>query len=112
MTLLRTGDVIELPVGLKVYHNQGKEVLEIKTPALVVVETTRLVAPINITGAEAHFEECYMVKARALNQDGTYHHEGALLTFAQYGDFKPEYILPEQTNQVLRRMKRIFEPIA
>lgn len=108
MTPLKTGDVIELPIGMKCYHNQGKEVLEIKEPAQVVVEATRIVLPFQATGVEAHFETTYMVKARALNKDGSYHPEGALLTFAQYGDFRPEFILPDRPNQVLRKMKQTF----
>lgn len=108
MVQLHIGDVIELPVGMRVYHNQGKELLEIKNPVQVVVESTRKVLPFQHTGVEAHFEETCMIKARALNPDGSYHPEGALLTFAQYGDFRAEFILPEKPNQVLRRMKQTF----
>ena len=108
MNLLNTGEVIELPAGMKVYHNQEKGILELQVPVVVVVENSRKVLPFQSTGVEAHFEECWMVKARALNVDGTYHPEGALLTFAQYGDFRPEFILPGESNQVLRRMKQTF----
>lgn len=108
MTDLKTGDVLELPVGLRCYHNQGMELTEIKTPVIVVVETTRHIEPFSVTGAEGHFERCHIIKARALNPDGSYFPEGALLTFVQYGDFRPEYILPENPKAVLRRMHRTF----
>lgn len=105
---LNIGDVIELPAGMLCYHNQGKELLELKNPVRVVIESNRRVLPFQQTGVEAHFEECYMLKARALNKDGSYHAEGALLTFAQSGDFRPEFILPAGANQVLWRMKQTF----
>lgn len=107
---LNIGDVIELPVGLHCYHNQGQEVLIIKNPVRVVVESNRKVLPFQLTGVEAHFEECYMFKARALNTDGSYHPEGALLTVAQYGDFRPEFILPPEAAKVLFRMRQTFAP--
>lgn len=108
---LHIGEVIELPVGMKCYHNQGEEILEIKTPVNVVIVSTRHVLPFQETGVEAHFEKCYMLKARALNPDGSWHKEGALLTFCQYGDFRPEFILPDKPNQVLRRMEMTFIPV-
>lgn len=108
MTELKTGDVLELPAGLNCFHNQRGEMDVLKVPVVVVVETTRKIVPLALSGAEAHFEACFMVKARALNTDGSYHSEGALLTFAQYGDFRPEFILPEKPNTVLRRMHRLF----
>lgn len=108
MDLLNIGEVIELPIGLRVYHNQGKEVQTILNPVQVVVESNRKVLPFQQTGVEAHFEETYMVKARALHPNGEYNPEGALLTFAQYGDFRPEFILPDKPNMVLRRMKQTF----
>jgi hypothetical protein len=89
--LLVTGDVVELPAGMKVYHNQGEEVLLLQQ-----------------TGVEAHFEETGMIKARALQPNGEYFPEGALLTFAQYGDFRAEFILPDKPNIVLRKMVRKF----
>ena len=108
---LQTGDVVMLPVGLKCYHNQGEEFTTIKEPVTVVVENTRDLEPMNITGVDAHFERCFMVKARALNKaDGTYHPEGALLTFAQFGDFRPEFILPVENHAVLRKLKKTFIP--
>jgi hypothetical protein len=107
---LNIGDVIEIPAGLRVYHNQGKEIIEVRSPVRVVIEANRKVLPFQQTGVEAHFEECYMLKARALNPDGSYHPEGALLTFAQYGDFRPEFLLPEGSNKVLWRMKQSFVP--
>lgn len=108
MVDLHIGDVIELPVGLMCYHNQGKELTTIKEPVTVVIENTRKILPFEMTGAEGHFEACFIIKARALNADGSYHPEGALLTVAQYGDFRPEFILPEGANKVLRRMSRTF----
>lgn len=105
MKPLLVGDVLELPVGLRCYHNQGQELTTIQAPVVVVVESAHKTPP----GSEDdHFEECRMVTARALNIDGSYNPEGALLTFAQYGDFRPEYILPEKPNQVLRKLKRTF----
>jgi hypothetical protein len=105
MTKLKIGDVVELPVGLKVYHNQGQEVLTIEVPVNVVVESVR----ISVVGSEDdHFEETYMCDARALQPDGTYHKEGALLTLCQYGDFRPEFILPDKPNIVLRKMQLTF----
>ncbi len=108
--VLRVGDVVEIPVGMFAWHNQGQEILEIKTPVVVVVEANRVVLPFQQTGVEAHFEECGMVKARALNPDGSYFAEGAMLTIAQYGDFRPEFILPNKPNIVLRRMQQTFVP--
>jgi hypothetical protein len=106
--LLVTGDAVELPAGMKVYHNQGEEVLLLQNPAVVVVEATRVVLPFQQTGVEAHFEETGMIKARALQPNGEYFPEGALLTFAQYGDFRAEFILPDKPNIVLRKMVRKF----
>jgi hypothetical protein len=108
MTKLKIGDVVELPVGLKVYHNQGQEILEIQVAANVVVESVR----VSLVGSEDdHFEESYLCDGRALQPDGSYHPEGALLTFAQYGDFRPEFILPDKPNIVLRRMQMTFTAI-
>ena len=109
MRELQTGDVIELPAGMKCYHNQEQAVMELKTPVVVVVENTRDLEPFMVSGVEAHFERCFMVKARALNVNGSYHPEGALLTFAQFGDFRPEFILPQASLKVLRRMLKTFE---
>ncbi len=110
--MLKTGDVIELPSGLHCYHNQGQEMTVIKVPVMVVVEVTRDVEPITVSGADAHFERCFMVKARALHKDtGEYHPEGALLTFAAAGDFRPEFILPAASATVLRRMNKVFVPV-
>lgn len=105
---LNIGEVVELPVGMMVYHNQGHELVKVETATRVVVEATRKVLPFELTGVEAHFEECFIVKARALHLDGSYHFEGALLTFATRGDFRPEFILPAGSNQVLKVMKRHF----
>lgn len=106
--LLKVGDVVELPVGMKAWHNQAQEILEIQNPVVVVVESNRAVLPFMQTGVEAHFEECGMIKARALQPNGDYFPEGALLTFAQYGDFRAEFILPNKPNIVLRKMKQSF----
>lgn len=108
--LLKEGDVVELKVGMKVWHNQGQQILEIQNPAQVVVVANRAVLPFQQTGVEAHFEECGIIKARALQPNGEWHPEGALLTFAQYGDFRAEFILPNEPNIVLRKMKQKFEP--
>ena len=110
---LKTGDVIEVPAGMKCYHNQEKGVLELKVSVVAVVENTRDLETFLQSGVDAHFERCLMVKARALNLDGSYHPEGALLTFAQFGDFRPEFILPAASAQVLRRMVKTFvAPVA
>ncbi len=106
MIKLKIGDVCELPIGLRCRHNQADELTTIKEPVNVVVESCWPVK--SGVGSDSHFEDGFMVVARALNVDGTYHHEGALLTFAQAGDFRPEFILPEVPNQVLRRMTRTF----
>lgn len=108
---LRTGDVIKLPIGMGCYHNQDEKAVRLDTAVEAVVEVTRRVVPLTKVGADAHFEECLLIKARVLNCDGTYHPEGALLTFAQYGDFREEFILPDKPNLVLRRMKRHFVAI-
>lgn len=107
---LTTGSVLQLPVGLRCFHNQGLEVTEIKVPVTVIVENTRHIIPFEASGTDAHFEECYIVKARALHEDGSYHPEGALLTFALYGDFRPEFILPAENRVVLRKMLKTFLP--
>jgi len=108
MYLLKTGDVIALPVGLRCYHNQAMELRVIEESVVVVVENTRNAEPMSVTGAESRFERCYIIKARALNTNGSYHPEGALLTFAQFGDFRPEFILPPEGTKVLRRMIKTF----
>lgn len=107
MTKLQIGDVVELPVGLQVRHNQAGEILTIQTPVVVVVESAWPVT--GGVGGTNHFEDGYLVAARALQLDGTYFPEGALLTFAQAGDFRPEFILPDKPNMILRRMIRTFE---
>jgi len=61
-------------------------------------------------GGDNHFIPGYMVVARALNADGSYFPEGALLTFAQAGSYHPDFILPETPNMVLRKMIRTFLP--
>lgn len=105
---LKTGDVIQLPTGLHCFHNQAGEMTVIKEPVNVVVETARDLEPMAVTGVDAHFERCFMIKARALNPDGTYHPEGALLTVAEQGDFRAEFVLPEANRKVLRTMKKTF----
>lgn len=107
--LLTVGDVVELPVGMQVWHNQAEQILEIQNPVQVVVVANRAVLPFRDTGVEAHFEECGIIKARALQPNGEWHPEGALLTFAQYGDFRAEFILPDKPSIVLRRMKQHFK---
>lgn len=106
MPKLYIGDVTQLPVGLKVRHNQANEITTIQTPVVVVVESAW---PVTAgVGGDNHFENGYMVCARVLNDDGTYFPEGALLTFAQSGSFHPDYILPDSPTMVLRKMKRVF----
>ena len=106
MTQLQIGDVLELPVGLKCRHNQENALTVIQTPVVVVVESAW---PVTAgVGGSNHFEDGYLVVARALNTDGSYFPEGALLTFAQAGDFRPEFILPDVPNLVLRKMTRTF----
>lgn len=106
--LLEIGSVLWLPAGLHVYHNQMKQVIKLESPIRVVVESNRKVLPFQQTGVEAHFEETYMLKARALLPDGNYDQHGAHYTFAQYGDFRPEFILPKEANVVLWKMKQTF----
>ena len=108
MTKLQIGMVVELPVGLKCRHNQANEITTIETPVVVVVESAW---PVSAgIGGDNHFEDGYMVCARALNTDGSYFAEGALLTLAQSGSFHPDYILPDKPNMILRRMIRTFLP--
>lgn len=102
----KPGDVVTLKKGLHVYHTQAKQVTILDTDVTAVVEFTR-VSPVG--SEDDHFEECFMVEARALNLDGTYHPEGALMLFAQAGDFRPEFI--QETLTVLRRMRRTYEAI-
>lgn len=102
------GDVIELPVGLKCRHNQANEITIIQVPAQVVVESAW---PVSAgVGGDNHFEPGFMVAARALNTDGSYFPEGALLTFATGGSYHPDFILAEKPNQILRKMVRTFLP--
>jgi hypothetical protein len=78
-TKLKIGDVIMMQKGTRVYHNQSKELIDVKTDVVAVVEAVRDTAK----GSEDdHFEDCFLVDARYLNADGTYHPEGALMTFA------------------------------
>lgn len=107
MTKLQIGEVLELPVGLIVRHNQANQIEVIQNPVVVVVESAW---PVNAgIGGSNHFEDGYMVAARALQPDGSYFPEGALLTFAQAGDFRAEFILPDKPNIVLRKMIRTFQ---
>lgn len=108
MDLLDIGDVIEIPAGVHVYHNQLKTALKLDVPVRVVVEGNRKVLPFQLTGVEAHFEECGMLKARALLPDGNYDPHGALFSIAQYGDFRPEFVLPADSLKVLWKMRQIF----
>jgi hypothetical protein len=105
MVNLTTGDVIELPVGLVCYHNQGQVLEMLKAAILVVVEAKwgRSLAH-EMDG----YDRSIFVEARALNVDGTYAPEGAYLTFAISGCMRPEFILPEIPNQVLRKMNKVF----
>lgn len=108
MDPLNIGDVIMLPAGLSVYHNQLKQVVKVDAPFRVVVESNRKILPFQLTGVEAHFEESYMIKGRALLPDGNYDPHGALYTIAQYGDFRPEFVLPVESHAVLWTMRQIF----
>lgn len=109
MTRLSIGDVIALPVGLTVRHNQADQIEVIENEVNVVVESTwPIVAGV---GGSNHFENGVMIAARALQPNGDYFPEGALLTFAQSGDFRPEFILPDKPNMILRKMHRTFEPV-
>lgn len=105
---IEIGSVILLPIGLHAYHNQLKTVLRLESEVRVVVESNRKVLPFQQTGVEAHFEETYMLKVRALLPDGNYDPSGALYTVAQYGDFRPEFILPVESHKVLWKMRQIF----
>lgn len=106
MTTLQIGDVLQLPVGLMVRHNQANQIIPIAAPATVVVESAWPV--IGGVGGTNHFEDGALVAARALHEDGSYFPEGALLTFATAGDFRPEFILPIDEKTVLRRMTKSF----
>lgn len=109
MHKLQIGEVVELPIGLRCRHNQADALTVIDTPAVVVVESAW---PVTAgVGGTNHFEDGYLVAARALNTDGSYFPEGALLTFAQSGDFRPEFILPDVPGIVLRKMVRTFSPV-
>lgn len=102
---VKPGDVVTLRKGLHVYHTQGQAVTVLDTEVPAVVENVRT----TVVGSEDdHFEECYMVEARALNLDGSYHPEGALMLFAQSGDFRPEFI--QSDLPVLRRMRKTYTP--
>jgi hypothetical protein len=107
MTRLSIGDVITLPIGLRCRHNQAGELTTIDTEVNVVIESVwPIVAGV---GGTNHFEDGTLVAARALNTDGTYFPEGALLTLCfGAGDFRPEFILADKPNLVLRKMIRTF----
>jgi hypothetical protein len=108
MTKIYPGDVVELPVGLRCRHNQANELTTIQTAVQVVVESSW---PVSAgVGGDNHFEPGFLVCARALNADGSYFPEGALLTFATGGSYPAEYILPDKPNIVLRKMIRSFLP--
>lgn len=103
---LSIGDVIQLPVGLMVRHNQANQIQPIAVPTTAVVESTwPVIAGI---GGTNHFEDGVLVAVRALHEDGTYFPEGALLTFATSGDFRPEFILAVDSKTVLRKMIKSF----
>lgn len=109
MADLKNGDVILLPKGLKCFHNQLGEVTELKNEIYAVVEVTREIDPMAVTGADGHFEGCFIVKARQLETvSGLYSPEGALMTIATRGDFRSEYLLPLENQRVIRRMNKTY----
>lgn len=107
MADLRTGDVIVVPVGLKCFHNGIGQMTVIEQEIHAVVEATRLIPPMSVTGSDAHFEETFVVKARKLDLGSdAYSPEGALLTIAVRGDFRPELLLSNP--HVVRRLQKTF----
>lgn len=102
MKQLSIGDVIALEAGWKVYHNGEKQVTTLAADLTAVVESVRVTA---IGSEDDHFEECSLADVRVLNTDGTYHPEGAYLTFATYGDFRGEFI---HSPHVMHKMHKTF----
>ena len=103
MTRLKIGDVIRLREGLVCWHHGNTALTTLTQDTECVVEVVR---DTKVGSEDDHFEPCLMIEARVLNQDLTYNAEGAVLTFAQYGDFRPEFI---QTDfQVLKTMQKSF----
>ncbi len=92
---LQPGDVITLRKGLHVFHNQGREITVLETPVPAYVVAVRI--------RNSEKCSCTMIDVRALNSFGEYHAEGALLTFAQSGNFLPEFM--QQSLPVLRKIK-------
>ena len=84
--------------------NTADQGIEITRDNLVgVVESVRECA----TGSEDdHFEVCFMVDIRLLNQDMSYNPAAPLMTFAQEGDFRPEFIDPAPL--VLKRLTKTY----
>jgi hypothetical protein len=103
----KTGDVIVIPAGLKCFHNGTGQITVIDAEIHAVVETTRLIPPMSVTGSDAHFEESYVIRARKLDvSSDAYSPEGALLTIAVRGDFRDEFLLPNA--HVVRRLVKTF----
>lgn len=100
---LLPGDVFKVRSGLK-YLNTQSAAVEISRDILIgIVETTRTA----LVGSEDdHFEPCYMVDFRWLGADGSYDPAAPLNTFAQSGDFRPEYI--EDSPVVIERRSRTY----
>jgi len=86
------GDVVWLRSGLFCYHRQARTVSSLNRNILVRIADIRIC------------KDATFIDAQALNSAGMTYPEGALLTFAQRGPFRPEFIQTEF--QVLRRLKK------
>ncbi len=89
---ISVGDVVWLRSGLFCYHRQARTVQQLNRNILVRIAAIRI-KPDGI-----------FINAQALNSAGMTYPEGALLTFAASGNFKPEYIQSEF--QILRRLPK------
>ncbi len=97
------GMLIKVRSGLHMLNNADSSI-EISRDNLVgYVENCRE----TVVGSEDdHFETCYMVEMRLAGADGSYDPLAPLITFAQEGDFRPEFI--DEAPEVLKRLERTY----
>ena len=103
MARVEPGMMIKLRSGLHCLNTRDNAIEITRDLLTVVVENVR-VSPIG--SEDDHFDECFMVDVRQLNQDLSYDPGAPILTFAQEGDFRPEFI--DGAPEVIRRMQRTY----
>lgn len=91
------GDVIWLRSGLHVWHWQAKQMTSILREVTAVVLAVR-------NQIEPSGTHSVMIDVRVLNSRSQNYGEGAKLTFAYSGPFRPEFIMHDV--RILRRLPK------